>query len=401
MSRLAAGLRPKAKLLGVGLVALVLAGCTLKGPQSTFYSAGKYTRSADRLFNSVMIIVVIVFVLVEGAIVYFLMKYRERPNSPMPVQVHGHTKAEAIWTLIPALILAAVAVPTVKMIFDFAKVPPASNRIHVCVTGHQWWWQYQYVAAGAGCPKAGTPDPNTVQVTTANELVIPTGKPVYASLQSIDVIHSFWVPALNGKQDVNPGRTNYVILVADHPGTYYGQCSQYCGLSHANMRLRVTALSPADYDNWLADQKKPATTPTDPSAANGQKLFLNGRNNTGYFASKTLYACSNCHTVGGTTALGTMGPDLTHLQSRQAFAGDMLTLNDANLKAWLKDPRAQKPGVDMPDLGLSDQEINDLVAYLDTLCPCTANPNGPGLDTGSSPLQPVPANHPPGPGVQG
>ena len=377
---------------------LVMAGC-LNGPQSTFEANGTYARSADRLFEGVFIIVVIVFVLVEGALVFFLIKYRERPGDPLPVQIHGHARAEAIWTVIPAVVLAAVAIPTVKMIFDFARVPPVSNRIHVCVTGHQWWWQYQYVAPAAVCPTAGAPA-SSVQVTTANELVIPTHKPIYITLQSVDVIHSFWVPQLNGKQDANPGRTNYITIEADKPGTYYGQCSQFCGLSHANMRLRVIAMAPSAYTTWFTAQEQPAATPSGGAAAAGQKLFLTGRNSTGYFASKSLYACANCHTIGGTTALGTMGPDLTHLMSRGAFAGDTLTLNNTNLALWLKDPRAEKPGVDMPDLGLSNQEISELVAYLDTLCPCTADVSGTTVETGNSPPRPIPANATPGPGVQ-
>src|SRR5258708_6752480 len=163
-------------------------------------AAGDPARRADHLFGKVFIIVVIVFVLVEGAIVFFLIKYRERPGNESPVQIHGHTRAEAIWTIIPAVILAGVAVPTVKLIFDFAKEPPASTRIDVCVTGHQWWWQYVYTTK---CPAPGTTAPEGT-VTTPNEMHIPVGRPVNLTLNSIDVIHSFWAPNLTANKDATP-----------------------------------------------------------------------------------------------------------------------------------------------------------------------------------------------------
>jgi cytochrome c oxidase subunit 2 len=349
---------------GLAILALVMTGC-LTGPMSSLDAAGTYARSADHLFEDVFYIVVLVFVLVEGAIVYFLIKYREKPGDPLPVQIHGHTKAEAIWTVIPAIILAAVAIPTIKMIFDFARVPPASTRIDACVTGHQWWWEYQYMKTTSdGCPAGGQVG-SDVSVTTANELHIPIKTPIYLTLNSVDVIHSFWVPRLNGKQDVVPGHTNHITIEADFPGTYLGQCSQYCGLSHANMRLRVIAMTRSDYDAWVSAQEQPAVTPTDPTALAGMNLFMNGANGTGKFALGN--ACSSCHTINGTNAFGTVGPNLTHVQSRQAFAGDILAMNNANLTLWLQNPPKEKPGSDMPDLGLSSDQITELVAYLDTL----------------------------------
>lgn len=340
---------------GLAALALLLTGC-MTGPQSTFQSAGSYARRADTLFNMVFIIVVLVFVLVEGAIVVFLIRYRERPGDKLPVQVHGNTRAEAIWTIIPAVILAGVAIPTVKLIFDFARTPPAATRINVSVTGHQWWWEYTYKDSGG----------KTLAVT-ANELHVPVGKPVFLSLNSADVIHSFWVPRLAGKQDVNPGHTNHLTLDADTPGTYLGQCSQFCGMSHANMRLRVIAQTPADYQAWLTAQGQPAAAPADPLAQQGQQLFLKGRNGQGYFASTAQPACSSCHTIGGTTAQGQVGPNLTHVYARQAFAGDTLDMNAADLRLWLENPPKEKPGSLMPNLGLSSDEIDALVAYLQTL----------------------------------
>lgn len=332
------------------------------GPQDGLAPSGIYARRADNLFGKVFIIVVIVFVLVEGAIVFFLIKYRERTGQEAPVQMHGHSRAEAIWTIIPAVILAGVAIPTVKLIFDFAKAPPAATRIDVCVTGHQWWWQYVY---STKCPAPGTSGPDG-SVTTANEMHIPVGKPVYLTLNSIDVIHAFWVPKLNGKQDVVPGHTNHMTIEADAPGEFYGQCSQFCGLSHANMRLRVIAESQSDFDAWAAAQKQPAAKP-DPGtlAAQGLDFFINGRSN-GKFPGGG--ACATCHTIGGVPeAAGITGPNLTHVYSRHAFAGDILDMTDANLRLWLADAPKQKPGSDMPNLGLSTQEIDALLAYLQTL----------------------------------
>lgn len=367
------GVGKRGVIMGVlAAVALIMTGC-MNGPMSTFEASGHFARSADRLFEYVFVIVAIVFVLVEGGIVWCLFKYREKPGDALPVQIHGHTKAEVIWTVIPAVILAGVAIPTVKMIFDFAAVPPAATRINACVTGHQWWWEYQYVKKNTeACPKTGNVDANTVSVTTANELHIPINTPVYLTLQSIDVIHSFWAPQLNGKQDLIPGHSNHITIEADKPGVYLGQCSQYCGLSHANMRLRVIAETRSDYNNWLAGQEQPAAVPTDPSAVAGMNLFLNGRNGQGYFASKQLPACASCHTidglnVNGLQALGTKGPNLTHLQSRLYFAGDTFKLDNQDLKSWLENPPAMKPGSIMPNLGLTQPEISNLIAFLDTL----------------------------------
>lgn len=364
--------RGKIVLAVLAACTLILTGC-LNGPMSSLDAQGQFARSANRLFEDVFVIVVIVFVLVEGAIVWFLFKYREKPGDPIPVQIHGHTRAEVIWTVIPALILAGVAIPTVKMIFDFAAVPPAATRIDACVTGHQWWWEYQYMKTSSEtCPHIGNVDASTVSVTTANELHIPIKTPVYLTLQSVDVIHSFWAPKLNGKQDLVPGHSNHITIEADKPGVYLGQCSQYCGLSHANMRLRVIAETRSDYNAWLSAQEQPGAVPTDPQALAGMQLFLNGRNGSGYFANKSDPACSGCHTidglsVNGVQALGTKGPNLTHLESRLYFAGDTFQLTDANLHSWLENPPAMKPGVDMPDLGLTQGEISDLIAYLDTL----------------------------------
>ena len=336
---------------------LVLAACATDAPQDALDCAGPVCQRADDLFRPVFWIAVAIFVIVEGAIVFAAIKFRDRPGREEPRQVHGNTKLEFAWTLIPALLMAGVAVPTVYTIIDSA---PAldSGDLEVTVVAKQWWWEYEYLNAG------------DIPFFTANELVIPTGRSVFLNLTSDDVIHSFWIPRLAGKQDVVPGRTNTLELEASEPGFFEGQCAEFCGISHANMRLRVRAVDPATFDAWVNDQIQPAQVPSDPNARAGMDLFFGepvGATN----------ACIQCHAIRGTEALARVGPDLTHFASRTWYAGtylrlldDDLTLTDGaqdQLHAWIKNTRALKPGVRMPpfeDLGLTDDQIDLLVAYL-------------------------------------
>ncbi|MDQ6927378.1 MAG: cytochrome c oxidase subunit II [Actinomycetota bacterium] len=326
------------KCSGALVLLLVAAACgSSKTPQNSLSPAGPYSRSIDNLINPIFIVAAIVFVLVEGMAVVFVIRYRQRPG-PEPVQVHGNTRLEVGWTLIPFLILVTVAVPTIITIFKLADKPPGA--LNVTVIGHQWWWEYRYDDLG---------------ITTANELHIPVGRPVELKLQSVDVIHSYWVPRLNGKTDVVPGRTNHSKLDADHAGTYLGQCTEFCGLSHANMRNRAIAQSPSDFNAWVQGQQQAAATP-DPanaSAAAGLTVF-------------TQKGCTGCHTVQGVSK-GMVGPNLTHLDSRSTFAGSMFELNAANLQKWLHNPPGVKPGSKMPNLNLTSDEIQKLIAYLQTL----------------------------------
>ncbi|MGH2771239.1 MAG: cytochrome c oxidase subunit II, partial [Actinomycetota bacterium] len=332
-------------LLLLLLAAPVLAACSLDTPQSTLVPEGEFARRADTLFKGTFIIVVVVFVLVEGALLYVLARYRRRSDSDAPVQVHGNTRLEVIWTIIPTLILAGVAVPTVKLIFDFA-ARPKGDVLEVKVVGQRWWWEYQYPGLG---------------VITANELHIPVGRPVVLSLESKDVIHSYWVPKLAGKQDVVPGQTNHLTLKADRPGEYRGQCAEYCGLSHANMRNVVISHTPEDFETWVKEQQQAATIPTDALAREGMDFLVNG-------------PCAGCHAVKGTNAQATLAPDLTHFASRQTFAGSIFANNTENLAAWLRDPpkrKAMNPNVErgagMPSYNLSEDQIRALVAYLQSL----------------------------------
>ncbi|MEA2462185.1 MAG: cytochrome c oxidase subunit [Actinomycetota bacterium] len=331
----------------VGLLALGLTACSGDEPQNVLAPVGKYALKEDRLWDLTFMFAAVIFVIVEGVLVFTLVKFRHRPGREA-AQFHGNTKLEIILTLIPATILAGIAIPTVKTIFDVAEKP--ANALEVTVVGHQFWWEFRYTGLG----------PDGTDVVTANELHIPTGQEVYLTLEgkADDVNHSFWVPRLAGTQDVVPGRENHLLMRADTPDTYWGQCKEYCGLSHANMRQRVIAETPADFQTWLAEQQKPGVKPTGGVAAAGQKAFL-------------ANACVGCHTIGGTEAAAEVGPNLTHLASRKVFAGALLELNKENLIKWVSDAPSVKPGSRMPsgvkDLGLSPQDVQDIVTYLLTL----------------------------------
>lgn len=332
-----------------GAVGLVMTGCASDAPQNVLEPAGEWARKADGLWNLTFAIAIGVFVLVQAALIYSVIRYRAKPGREAR-QFEGNARLEVILTVIPALILAAIAVPTIGTIFDLATEPDGEGVLQVNVEGRQYWWMYEY------------PD---LDIVTANELHIPVGTPVNVTIEGYDVNHSFWVPRLAGTQDVIPGRINRLTLEADEPGTYRGQCKEFCGLSHANMALRVIAHEPAAFDSWVSEQQEPSAKPADSLAAEGARLFVNGAGD-GQFANGA--ACATCHAIEGLEgALGVTGPNLTHLQSRKTFAAGMFKTNEANLRAWLADPPARKPGSQMPDLGLTGEQIDALVAYLGTL----------------------------------
>ncbi|HEX2064226.1 MAG TPA: cytochrome c oxidase subunit II, partial [Acidimicrobiales bacterium] len=326
----------------VAFAAVVLAGCGDSDlPQNALDPEGPVARQLDRLWTPVFLIAAAIFFLVEGLVLYAAIRFRRRSEDEAPRQVHGDAKLELTWTIIPALILTVVGVLTVATLFDIDRKPTGADVLRVRVTGHQWWWEYEY------------PDHDVV---TANELHIPTGTKVAIDLRASDVIHSFWVPKLAGKVDAIPGVRNDMVIEADRPGTYHGQCAEFCGLSHADMRLRVVAHTPARFQRWLESNAQPAALPdpvTKPLGTAGAKLFREK-------------GCTSCHAVKGLSA-GQLGPDLTHLAQRETFAGAVFDLNDVNLRLWLRDPPRQKEGAKMPNLGLSEDEITQLIAYLNTL----------------------------------
>ncbi len=325
----------------VVLVGLLMAACTGDLPYNSLDPAGPVAEKQAELYWLVFWIAVAVFVLVEGLLVFAMIRFRQRSDDDTPRQIHGNTRLEIMWTIIPALLLAGVAVPTVGTIFDLAS-RPAGEVLEVNVTGNQWWWEVEYPDLG---------------VLTANEIHIPAGRPVAMNLTSKDVIHSFSVPRLAGKQDLIPGRTNTLYIEAAEPGTYLGLCKEFCGLSHANMRFRVIAQESSEFEAWVDDQlTEAAAPPSGTLEAEGLEYFSTG-------------ACIGCHTVRGVEpAVGKIGPDLTHLASRSTFAGSIFELNERNLTRWLEDAPRIKPGAKMPsglrELGLTEDQIEAMAAYL-------------------------------------
>lgn len=355
--------------LGAIALAVVAAACAPNASQDSLKPAGPEAEKIHALFIPVFWIAAAIFFLVEGLLVYTVIRFRHRRGRrEIPPQIHGNNRLEIAWTILPALILVGVAVPTVSTIYDLARTP-TGDVLHVNVVGHQWWWEFDY------------PDQ---KILTANEMHIPVGEPVFVSLCAAgqgyggqpapndcqqpggyspvgdDVIHSFWVPELAGKQDVVPGRTNTLVLQADRPGTYSGQCAEFCGLSHAYMRFKVIAQTPDEFAAWVRAQQADASIPAEGSlAATGMQDFLNGQ-------------CIACHAiqgpqVGGQPVSANGGPNLTHLASRECFAGCTLDLTESNLERWLADPPTVKPGSWMPNYDLSQDQIKALVAYLMTL----------------------------------
>ena len=332
-------------------LALLGAGCAADTPQNTLDPEGPFSRSVDNLIQPVFWIAAAVFVFVEGLIVYAVFKFRRRSEDDRPEQIHGSTKFELAWTVVPALILVAVGALTISKIFFLDR--QFKDAMQVEVIGHQWWWEYNYKDAKG----------DTV-VAAANELHIPVGRKVQLNLTSADVIHNYWPPKLAGKVYAIPGRRNHMTIQADKADFYYGECAEYCGLSHANMRLRVVAEEPAAFERWMEANSidRPATSfpivasadqATASEEAKGHTLFLQK-------------GCSGCHAVNAVSR-GAVGPNLTYFNSRATFAGAIFENDNDNLRAWLRDPPAEKPGSLMPKLNLSEGEITSLIAYLRTL----------------------------------
>lgn len=361
------GHRPT-RLLGVGLsslMAALLAGCTPSHPQSTFDTLGPVAESQATLFIILFWVGLVIFILVMGYIIYAAVRFRRKPGDGDPEQIHGHTRLEITWTVVPTLLLIAIAVPSVLTIFDNANSPqtPEEGGLRVVATGHQWWFEFEYPDLG---------------VVTANEMHIPIGRPVNVELASVDVIHSFWVPKLAGKVDMVPNNDNTLWFQANETGVYLGQCAEFCGESHANMRFTVVAQTEADFASWLKAQAAPALAPADPLAIEGQDVFMS-----------IQAGCRGCHTIDGTRARGQIGPDLTHFASRDRFAGSILENTQPNLRDWLEDPCDVKPGNIMcrdaavyngTSPRLTEPQISALIAFLRGLkAPLNGPPPPPSL----------------------
>ena len=336
LSRSVASMQRALWPLGIALVGFLLAGCT--GPQTTISPQSDFANEIQFLLKLTFWSAVGVFVIVEAVLLWIAIRYRRRRTDPaMPPQIHGNTPVEIIWTIIPAVLLAIVAAFTTPIIFSTEAAPP-KNALQVRVIGHQWWWEFQYPTLG---------------VVTANEVHMPVNQTVTFDLESADVMHSFWLPRLGGKRDVIPNHVNNLWWTPNTIGTTPGQCAQFCGTSHANMRMLAVVQSQADFNTWVAAQKAAPANPSGGAAANGKAVFSRS-------------ACIGCHTIQGVSQ-GTVGPNLTHVGSRSIIAAGMLENTPANMARWIKDPPAEKPGSLMPNLHLSDTDVNALVAYLESL----------------------------------
>lgn len=333
--------------LGMGPV-LLASGCTPSGgplpaiwPGSPLDPRSPQAEAISNLTIIVFVLAALVFLIVEAALFVAVFRFRERPGGALPRQVTGHRNLEIGWTIAPVVLLVivfALMAPLLNVIHP-PSAESAQQPLRVTVVGNQWWWEYQY------------PDLNIV---TANELHIPVGVPVELTLESDDVIHSYWVPQLNGKLDVIPGRPNRLLFEAREPGVYGGQCAEFCGIQHAWMLVPVFAQTEVDFAAWVQAQQQPAAPPNRQMTAIGQEVFL----------SKT---CVNCHTVRGTPAEGEFGPDLTHFGSRATIGTGVLSNKPENLALWISDIQTVKPGARMPNFDLSDNEMVALVAYLESL----------------------------------
>jgi cytochrome c oxidase subunit II len=267
--------------------------------------------------------------------------WRAKQSRPALSDAHSRRLVIIAGIAIPSLILVSLVGGSLILGREIASDPP-DDSLQVRVTGHMWWWQVEYLD-----------QQGNILATTANEMYVPIGRPVALSLQSADVIHSFWVPQLQGKTDMVPGRTNESWFTASEAGIYRGQCAEFCGVQHALMAFTVTAVSEQEFNSWLQNQSTSARVPDSASAQRGQTVFLRD--------------CAQCHAVRGTSARGVLGPDLTHIASRYTLAAATLPNNRGHLAGWISDPQRIKPGNKMPRSQLSPQEQNDLLSYLETL----------------------------------
>ncbi len=388
----------------IASVMVFAASCASNAPQTTLKPKGPKANTINNLINPIFGIAAVVFVLILGGALLIAIKFRSKGDDDFdafPEQVHGNFKLEIGWTILPAIVLGLVGVLTVVSIFDLARKPDPKTAVQVEVYGQQWWWEYRYDVNHDG---------KYDEIITANNLVIPAGREISLHIKSRDVIHSWWAPALNGKKDAVPGRTHPLSIEADKTGEYIGQCTEFCGLSHAEMRIKVVALSESDFAAWTTNQEKPFQNPSDEAAIRGWSAFAG--------------QCTSCHRITGMTdpssdkdpsaatklyryksvvnQVSGAAPNLTHFMSRDLFAGGKFNLrkttpactklgvnwastdkgikdclNRTDLEAWLRNAPAQKamkPGDvpstmsrGMPNFNLSEDQIDDLVAFLTTL----------------------------------
>lgn len=354
---------PGRLFLGLNSLMLLMAGLTLAGcggdyPQSTIDTVtGDFGSAIGSLYRTIFWWTMVILAVVWGVLAYVLFRFREREGGPEPKRVRGHLGLEIGWTLGAAVIVVLITVPTIQTVFR-TQLGSAEDAMVVEVVGHQWWWEMRY-------PEQ--------QVVTANEFHLPVGRPVELHLRSADVIHSFWVPRLGGKRDLNPWvrkpggsepRFNRLKFTVDEPGVYHGQCAEFCGSAHALMGLRVVVEPQAEFEAWVRAMQNPAPTDSGTLADTGRQVFMRS-------------TCVACHSIAGTAAQGMLGPNLTRLGARSTLGAGLMENTRENLIAWIRDPARFKPQVKMPGVaagggglpptGLSDEEVEAVAAYLSGL----------------------------------
>jgi cytochrome c oxidase subunit 2 len=294
-----------------------------------------------RLFVIVLAVSGLILLIVYGALFVILRRDRDRSGNVEPPQVAGNARLEALWTAGPVLILAAtfaLTLGTMRSVYP-AAAPPDALRVQII--GRQWWWEFTYPDLG---------------IITANELHVPVGTPLLLEITSADVVHSFWVPQLGWKRDAVPGRRNTMSVTVREAAVYDGACTEFCGVQHAWMRIRFVAEPEATFRAWVQSQTQPAA-PAPPASSlvtRGQQVFL-------------ASTCISCHRVSGTAAAGQVGPDLTHFGARSTLGAGVAPNTTENLRRWVQDARTVKPGVLMPPFALAADDLDAVVAYLQSL----------------------------------
>jgi cytochrome c oxidase subunit 2 len=316
----------------LGAVTVALSGCTAP---TMFHPHSPGAHDIRSLAITIFAILSGVLLTVWVLLAIVVIRFRRRPESEVK-QTAGNLKIEIVWTLIPAIIVAVLFVLTMRTTGQLAI---ARGNLNLTVTGHQWWWQVQYTGA---------------RFQTANEIHVPVDQTVTADLKSADVIHSFWIPEISGKVDMNPGHVNHIAFVPMQLGTYLGECSEYCGQEHARMRFLLVVETPQQFTAWIDNQEKPAVEPTGAAAVAGAQLMAQ-------------LPCGGCHMIRGTSVQGAVCPELTHFGSRRGIAAFTFTNTPQNLRRWLANPQAVKPEVIMPYIPLTSQQLDELVAYLEEL----------------------------------
>jgi len=355
-------------IFAIVAVAALLSGCGGPFPQSALRPASDFATSLDDLVRGIFFWSVTVFVLVEGALLLAVFRFRDREGKRSAKHVHGNTILEIAWTIAPAFILVLIAVPTIRTIWEVDRPTTDPDALLIEAVGRQWWWEFRY-------PELG--------IVTANEIHVPVGRTVDIRLTSADVIHSFWFPRAGGKRDVIPGHETQLWFKMDSVGVFLGQCAEFCGLSHALMKMEMVSESPEEFADWVSVQQRSALgtgetapPPATVEPAEGEEALEPQADPLSPGLRAVLDAgiqaflgsgCIACHRIEGTVAAGVLGPDLTHVGSRRTIAAGILENTPENLERWLRDPAAVKPGVLMPTLSLDEDTIRILVAYLESL----------------------------------